>query len=104
MIDFSKSKLPRFDSGARTLNIMNTLVATLLVLICTVTTSLASDKPVVEAIEASTDVPLQTDPGSDFWSAARSIHLERDKHGIPVPRFRSEVRVRWTKNSLYFLF
>ena len=65
---------------------------------------MASDKAALEATEASADVPLQTDPASSFWSAARSAYLESDRQGKPVPRFRSEVRTRWTKNNLYFLF
>jgi hypothetical protein len=83
---------------------MYSLAATLLVLIGTVAMGIASDQATIEAIEASSDVRLQTDPASPFWNAASSVFLEKDKLGTPVPGFRSEVRVRWTKNNLYFLF
>ena len=83
---------------------MNVIAAMLLVLIFAVAPVLASDKTTADAIEASADVPLQTDPASSFWSEARPVYLEKDKQGTPIPRFRSEVRVRWTKSNLYFLF
>ncbi len=105
MIDFRKPKLSLIAITALEVRkIMDTLAATLLVLLCTVTTGQASDKTTIEAIESSADVSLHTDPASSFWSAARSVYLEKDKQGTPIPRFRSEVRARWTKNNLYFLF
>ena len=76
----------------------------LLILLFTVAPMLAADTSVVEAVHASADVPLQTDPASAFWSAAHPAYLEKDKNGRPTSHFRSEVRTRWTKDNLYFLF
>jgi hypothetical protein len=83
---------------------MNGLVKVLAVLIFGVTVALAADNAVVEAVQATTDVPLKTDPASIFWSAARPTYLEKDIQGKSVPDFRTEVRTRWTKDNLYFLF
>ena len=76
----------------------------MLVLLFTVAPMWAAETSVVEAVRASADVPLQTDPASAFWSAARPAYLEKDKDGRLTSHFRSEVRTRWTKDNLYFLF
>ncbi|MGH9546365.1 MAG: carbohydrate-binding family 9-like protein [Terriglobales bacterium] len=65
---------------------------------------MAKDHAVVEAVRAAKDVPLRTDPASQFWSAARPVYLEKDTQGKLVPGYRSEVRVRWTRDNLYLLF
>lgn len=77
--------------------------ALLVLLLVTATVSTAEDL-VVESVQASTDAPLQTDPTSAFWTAVHPAYLERDKQGKITSHFRSEVRARWTKDSLYFLF
>lgn len=83
---------------------MNRSVKALLIVLFTVAKVLAADSSVVEAVRASADVRLQTDPASAFWRAARPAYLERDKDGTLTSHFRSEVRIRWTKDNLYFLF
>jgi hypothetical protein len=45
-----------------------------------------------------------TNPGSTFWHGASVIYLDNDCRGNPVPGYRSEIRSRWTKQNLYFLF
>ena len=64
----------------------------------------ASDQAVIESVHATEDVPLRLDPTSEFWRASRPIYMERDKFGKIIPRYRTEVRTRWTKSNLYFLF
>lgn len=64
----------------------------------------AADDMVFESIRANRDVTLSTDPGLPFWQAARPVFAERSTFGEPRPRYRTEVRSRWTKNYLYFLF
>ncbi len=59
---------------------------------------------VFESIFAKQDGPLQVDPASPFWSAAHPVYMEKDPFGKADPRYRTEVRSRWTKNNLYFLF
>jgi hypothetical protein len=53
---------------------------------------------------ADADVGLNTNPQSEFWRAALPVYMEKDAHGRPVPKYRTEVRTRWTKQNLYFLF
>jgi hypothetical protein len=66
--------------------------------------ALGADQPTVVSTQAKQDVPLQLDPTSSFWSAAPAVYMEKDSSGKPVPGYRTEVRTRWTKNNLYFLF
>ena len=63
-----------------------------------------SDQDVIESVRATQDVPLRLDPTSDFWRASRPVYMEKDSFGKIVPRYRTEVRTRWTKSNLYFLF
>jgi len=59
---------------------------------------------VFECTFAKQDAPLQLDPASQFWSAAHPVYMEKDPFGKADPRYRTEVRSRWTKHNLYFLF
>ncbi len=77
-------------------------LAAIIIVGCTF--AMAKDHAVVEAVRAAKDVPLRTDPASQFWSAARPVYLEKDTQGKLVPGYRSEVRVRWTRDNLYLLF
>jgi hypothetical protein len=77
--------------------------ALLFVLIGSIST-LAADKAVVESVRATQDVPLNLDPASSFWSGSRPVYMEKDSFGKGVPGYRTEVRTRWTKDNLYFLF
>lgn len=64
----------------------------------------ANGQDAIESLQAGKDPALTLDPASDFWQASRTIQLERGKFGKIVPKFRTEVRTRWTKSNLYFLF
>jgi hypothetical protein len=57
-----------------------------------------------KSIRAVKDVPLETNPQSVFWRDAKPVYFEDDNFGHPVPWLRTEVRSRWTKDSLYLLF
>ena len=57
-----------------------------------------------KSVYAVQDVPLKTDPHSSFWQKAIPVYLEADNYGKPLPRYRTEVRSRWTKDSLYLLY
>jgi len=50
------------------------------------------------------DVELDTDPRSSFWQGAPSVDIAVDRWGHVIPGYRSQVRSRWTKSSLYLLF
>lgn len=57
-----------------------------------------------KSVYAVQDVPLETNPHSNFWREAMPVYLEADSHGKPLLRYRTEVRSRWTKDSLYLLY
>jgi hypothetical protein len=50
------------------------------------------------------DAALDTNAASLFWRGAQPAYMENDSHGKAVPRYRTEVRTRWTSKNLYFLF
>ncbi len=64
----------------------------------------AGAKAVFESTFAKQDIALELDPASAFWTAARPVYMEKDSFGKAVPRYRTEVRSRWTNDNLYFLF
>ena len=41
---------------------------------------------------------------SAFWKGIGAVTIESDYMGEPMPRYRTEVRSRWTRNNLYLLF
>ena len=53
---------------------------------------------------AASDVALDTNPASPFWSASSPVYMESDRYGNSDPKFRTEVRSRWTRQNLYVLF
>jgi hypothetical protein len=83
---------------------MNGLAKTLAVVLLGCVSVLAAGQAVFESVFAKQDVPLELDPALPFWSAARPVNMEKDSFGKAVPRYRTEVRSRWTKDNLYFLF
>jgi hypothetical protein len=58
----------------------------------------------VESKRAPHEVNADTDPGSAFWRDPPAIFMENNGRGNPVPGYKSEIRSRWTKQNLYFLF
>ena len=65
---------------------------------------LAQQKAVTQTVYAQHDVPLSTDPASIFWRTAQPIYAESGKSGERLPEYRTEIRSRWTKSNVYFLF
>ena len=67
--------------------------------------AVAAETPVtVDSTRASRDVSLSTDPTSSFWQSASRIYARVDEEGHDVAGLRSEIRSRWTKDNIYFLF
>jgi hypothetical protein len=64
----------------------------------------AKDQNAIESVRAEKDAMLTLDPSSVFWRESRVVHVEQDLTGKVVQQFRAEVRTRWTKDNLYFLF
>lgn len=58
----------------------------------------------IESTWARSDPPLETNPTSSFWRGSQPIYMDADTHGKHDPKYRTEIRTRWTKQNLYFLF
>ena len=82
---------------------MNNLFGLLLMLIGFSTSTLAADA-VIQSKWADSDPQLDTNPTSSFWSGSDLVFMELNAHGMPEPKYRTEVRTRWTKQNLYILF
>jgi hypothetical protein len=83
---------------------MNGLGRMLAIVLLSSVTAIAADPAVFESVRASQDVALSLDPSTPFWRGGTPIYMEKDSFGKAVPGYRTEVRTRWTKNNLYFLF
>ena len=66
--------------------------------------ALAADTPTIESTRATEDVHLTLDPSAPFWKSTKAVFVDKDRFGNPVHAYRTEVRTRWTKDNLYFLF
>ena len=65
--------------------------------------SLAADA-VIQSRWAESDPRLDTNPASSFWQSANPVYIENNAHHEPEPKYRTEVRTRWTQQNLYILF
>jgi hypothetical protein len=84
---------------------MKTLVSLLLCLApITMCLLAADDDSVFKSIAAKGDVPLNADPDSPFWRDVPSLEVQHDVLGNPIDHNGLQVRSRWTKDNLYFLF
>jgi hypothetical protein len=59
---------------------------------------------VFQGVYAAEDVALNCDLQSIFWKEARCVELQFDSHGRPYDQHLTQVRSRWARMSLYFLF
>src|SRR3569833_3340154 len=57
-----------------------------------------------KSLHAAHDVPLDTNPQSEFWHEAKPVYISVDSRGDPHPRYRTAVRSRWPDESLYVFF
>jgi hypothetical protein len=64
----------------------------------------AADDRSIESVKADNDVALTANRVSSFWQGGHAVPAESDRYGKPLPGYRTEIRSRWTKNNLYFLF
>jgi hypothetical protein len=79
-------------------------VKILLILMFAGVPALPAAAEVAKSMYSQEDIALQLDPASSFWRASLPVFMERDSFGEKVPGYRTEVRTRWTKDNLYFLF
>jgi hypothetical protein len=66
--------------------------------------AIAAEPALIESMRSEQDVAPSTDPSASFWQDARPIAAEVAPYGELLPRYRSEIRSRWTNKNLYFLF
>ena len=66
--------------------------------------SLAAEDAVIESARAAQDMAPSTDPSIPFWQGTPPVYADKDPYGQALPRYRTEIRSRWTEKNLYFLF
>jgi hypothetical protein len=82
---------------------MNALLPVLILLFSYSSSAPAGDH-VVQSTWAEADPSLDTNPTSAFWRGSSPIYMDSDAHGKADPKYRTEIRSRWTSKNLYFLF
>ena len=70
----------------------------------TMTFAKSPESKTFKSVRVNHDVALNSNPDSEFWRGAAPVHLEFDNWGKNIPSPQTEVRSRWTKYDLYFLF
>lgn len=66
--------------------------------------AMAAEDGLIESMETREDIAPSTDPAIAFWRAARPVYAEKGPQGEILASHRTEIRSRWTKKNLYFLF
>jgi len=56
------------------------------------------------SVRTPADFPLDANPSSNFWRAAKPVNITTDNKGVQQTGFAMEVRSLWTPDNLYFLF
>src|SRR5262249_28404667 len=82
---------------------MNGLLRVLILLMLACSCTFAADH-IVQSKRANSDPQLDTNPTSAFWQGTRPIYVDTDAHGKAEPKYRTEIRTRWTAKNLYILF
>jgi hypothetical protein len=59
---------------------------------------------VIRSAYSKKDFALTADPAAKQWKGVKPVVAELDHFSKPVPGHRTEIRARWTKDNLYFLF
>jgi len=76
----------------------------LVLLLCSSVLAQTKTDAVMDSSYADKDVTLNSDPHSEFWSAARSVYMSVGTKGQPQAEYRTQVLSRWTDKYIYFLF
>jgi len=66
--------------------------------------ALAESPGVIQSHRAAADFALTADPDAAPWKGVNGILMDHGPKGEAVPDHRTEVRSRWTKDNVYFLF
>jgi hypothetical protein len=64
----------------------------------------ASEPGVLHSSRAASDVALTADPDSTFWRSAPLVTSSLDPFGRPTGSGPTQIRSRWTHDSLYLLY
>ena len=64
----------------------------------------AQESGVFLSYQAAADQEPTADPDSAFWKGIPGVFMENSVLGGQVSGYRAEVRSRWTKDHIYFLF
>ncbi len=59
---------------------------------------------VMRSFSAKADFALTTDPESEQWKGIEAVVADHGRFGETLTDARTEIRSRWTKKNLYFLF
>jgi len=62
------------------------------------------DKAVFLSFFADKAVEPTANPDDHFWKGIQGVVIEKSVLGPAVPEYRAEMRSRWTKDFVYFLF
>ncbi|HZQ95575.1 MAG TPA: carbohydrate-binding family 9-like protein [Candidatus Sulfotelmatobacter sp.] len=82
---------------------MNSLLRMVALTVTCASLAFAGDKT-IQSMFAESDPSLDTNPASSFWRGSPPTYMDADKYGKPDPRYRTEIRTRWTRQNLYLLF
>jgi len=77
--------------------------ATLLMSLASATFAMPAPEVLLSS-QASSDFPLAADADSSTWRDAPRVIADHDPFGKSLHDARTEIRSRWTRNNLYFLF
>lgn len=80
------------------------LFVPLLVSLLVIAEVATDDAKLARSFRAEKDFALTADPQTEVWKNIKGIIAEQGRHGEIVPNHRTEIRSRWTKDNLYFLF
>ncbi len=75
-----------------------------LVLLLSISSFAFASDPTIQSIWAESDPILDTNVASAFWQGSPPVYMDKDTHGRPDPKYRTEIRTRWTRQNLYLLF
>jgi len=66
--------------------------------------AMAADGGFMTSAFLKSEFPLTADPEAGQWKKIAPAVAEGDHWGKTVPKHRTEIRSRWTKDHIYFLF
>lgn len=81
----------------------NTAFRAFMLLVCCLSWAGAGGQT-IQSVWSDSDPRLDTNPTSTFWRGSVPVYMDSDPHGKADPKYRTEIRTRWTSQNLYLLF